>query len=65
MINTLIYILIVGVVIGIIWWVCDYMPIPEPINRIIKMLTIIIGAIVIIYALLGLAGISGGVPRLT
>lgn len=64
MLGTLIYLLIVGVVIGVIWWVCDYVPVPEPLNKLIKVVSIVIGAIVIIYALMGLAGIGGGLPAL-
>ena len=64
MINTLFYILIIGVVVGIIWWVMDYLPVPEPLNKLIKVLAIVIGAIAIIYALMGMAGMVS-VPRLT
>lgn len=56
MIHTLVYLLVVCVVIGLVWWVVDYLPVPEPLNKLIKVVSIVIGAIVIIYALLGLAG---------
>jgi hypothetical protein len=56
MIETLIGLLIVCVVIGLIWWVCDYLPVPEPLNKLIKVVSIVIGVIIIIYALLGLTG---------
>lgn len=57
MVHTLIYLLIICVVIGLIWWVADYLPIPEPLNKIVKVVSIIIGVIAIIYALLGMAGV--------
>lgn len=56
MINQLIYLLIVCVVIGVVWWVVDYVPVPEPLNKLIKVVSIVIGVIIIIYTLLGLAG---------
>jgi hypothetical protein len=56
MLGTLVYVLIVAVVIGCVWWVCDFLPVPEPLNKLVKVLSIVIGVIVIIYALLGLAG---------
>lgn len=56
MLGTLIYLLIVCIVIGLVWWVVDYLPVPEPLNKLIKVVSIVIGVIVIIYALLGLAG---------
>lgn len=56
MLNVLISLLIIGVIVGIIWWVVDYLPVPPPLNRLIKILSIVIGAIAVIYALLGLTG---------
>ena len=63
MIGTLIYLLIVCVVIGLVWWVCDYLPVPEPLNKLIKVVSIVIGVIIIIYALLGLAGMAPNLAR--
>jgi len=56
MINTLVMLLVVGIIIGMIWWLCDYLPVPEPLNKLIKIVSIVIGVIVIVYALLGIAG---------
>jgi len=56
MLGTLIYLLVVCVVIGVIWWVADYLPVPEPLNKLLKIVSIIVGVIIIIYALLGLTG---------
>jgi hypothetical protein len=61
MINSLIYLLIVYVVIGVIWWVADYLPIPEPLNKILKVLSIVVALIITIYVLLGMAGVA--IPR--
>jgi len=58
MVDQLIYALIVCIVIGVVWWVCDYLPVPEPLNKLIKILSIVIGVIVIIYALLAVAGVA-------
>ena len=58
MLHTLIYVLIVAVIIGVVWWVCDFLPVPEPLNKLVKLLSIVIGVIVIIVALAGLAGVS-------
>lgn len=63
MIGTLIYLLVVCVIIGLVWWIVDYLPVPEPLNKLIKVVTIVIGAIIIIYALLSIAGV-GGLPSL-
>jgi len=36
--------------------VADYLPVPEPLNKLLKIVSIIVGVIIIIYALLGLTG---------
>ena len=64
MIGTLVYLLVVCVIIGLVWWIVDYLPVPEPLNKLIKVVTIVIGAIIIIYALLSIAGMGGGLPKL-
>lgn len=60
MLHSLIYVLIVAVVVGVIWWVCDYLPVPEPLNKLIKILAIVVAVIAIVYVLLALpAAIPG------
>jgi hypothetical protein len=56
MLTTLIYLLVVCIVIGVVWWLIDFVPVPEPLNRLIKVVSIVIGVIIIIYALLSLVG---------
>jgi len=58
MMHTLVYLLIVCIVIGLIWWMADYLPVPEPLNKLLKIVTIVVGAIIIIYALLNVAGMG-------
>jgi hypothetical protein len=54
MIHLLLYVLIVGVACGLVWWLCDYLPIPEPFNKILKVITVVVFVIIVIYLLLGL-----------
>jgi hypothetical protein len=58
MINALIQILIVAIIIGVIWWVADYLPIPEPLNRIVKVISMVVGIIAVIFLLLKIAGMD-------
>lgn len=62
MLATLIYLLIVLFVIGLVWWVIDYIPVPAPLNRWAKIIVILVGAIVLIGVLLNLAGVNTGIP---
>lgn len=57
MLASLIYILIIAIVVGIVWWVCDYLPVPGPLNRLVKILSVVIGAIAIIVVLARMAGV--------
>lgn len=58
MISSLVYVLIIAIIVGIIWWVVDYLPVPDPLNRMIKILTVVIAAIAIIVVLARLAGVA-------
>jgi hypothetical protein len=62
MLGSLIYLLIVAVVIGVVFWLVDYIPVPQPLNKLIKVVAIVIGVIIIIGVLLSLAGVNLGGP---
>jgi preprotein translocase subunit SecE len=64
MIGTLIYVLVVCIIIGLVFWIADYLPVPEPLNKLLKIVAIVIGVLIIIYALLSLGGMGGGLPSL-
>lgn len=54
LVAVLIHILIIALIIGLILWVLTFIPIPEPFGQVIRVLCIVIGAILIIVALLSL-----------
>ena len=56
MIAALIHVLIILVVLGLIWWLLTYLPLPEPFGQIIRVLMIIIAVIAVISVLWPLAG---------
>lgn len=56
----LIYLIIVGVVIGLVYYIADAIPFPEPLNRIIKVVAVVIGCLLIILILLQLVGVGPG-----
>lgn len=62
MIQALITILVVCIVIGLIYWVLDAIPVPQPLNKFAKIAIVVIGVIVVIAVLLGLGGINTGLP---
>lgn len=58
MIGLLIQLLILGIVVGIIWWVLDYLPVPEPFNKVIKVVAVVVFVIAVIYLLMGIGGVE-------
>jgi hypothetical protein len=63
MIQILIYLLIIILLVGLIWWVLDALPVPDPLNRIAKIVVIVIGVLAIIVILLQFAGVDIGPVR--
>jgi hypothetical protein len=59
LIHILIYLLVIGLVIGLIWYVLDAIPVPDPLNRIIKIIIMVLACIVVILTLLQFAGGMG------
>jgi len=64
LINLIIYIMIVAVILALVFWVIQEIPLPEPINRILRITVVVIAALVIILLLLQLLGVGMGVPKL-
>lgn len=62
MLAALVYILIIAVVIGLIYWVIDAVPVPQPLNRFAKIAIVVIGVIALIVVLLQVAGVNTGFP---
>jgi len=61
MLGGLITILVVAIVAGLIYWVLDAIPVPQPINRFAKIAVVVLAVIALIYVLLGIGGVS--IPR--
>jgi hypothetical protein len=52
----LIQLLIFCLVFGLIWWVLQQLPLPQPFARIASVVVIVIACIMLIYMLMGLLG---------
>lgn len=67
MIGLIIYLLIVGCVVALVWYVVGAIPIPDPLGRVIRIVTMVIAMLIIILMLLQLVGGIGGdihLPRI-
>ena len=70
MIASLIYLVIYLFVVGVIIWLLHYLvnaiPLEEPFRRVANIVIIVIGVLIVILLLLNFVGaIDGGMPRLT
>ena len=60
MVGVLITILVIALVVGLVYWVVDALPVPQPMNKFAKVIAMVIGCIAIIIVLLNLAGYDTG-----
>jgi hypothetical protein len=64
LISLVFYLLALGVLIWLVFWILDQFAVPEPIGKIIRIIVVVIAVLILISVLLDLAGVSTGVPRL-
>lgn len=62
MIGLLVYLLCIGLIIGLVWWLLDYLPVPEPFNKVIKVVSVVVFVIAMIYLLMGIGNVD--MPKL-
>lgn len=60
LINLIVYLLVIGILVALVFYVLQTIPLPEPINRIIRVAIVVIAALIIILLLLQLLGVGGG-----
>ena len=60
MISILITLLVICLVVGLVWYVLDALPVPDPLNRIVKIVVVVIGCLIVIMLLLDVAGYNTG-----
>lgn len=59
LLNLVILVVIAGVIFWLIWWFIDYIGIPEPFNKVVKVLVGLVALIFLIKILLGVIGGHG------
>jgi hypothetical protein len=62
LIHWLVYLIIIAVVLGLLWWLLNYLiaqgVIPEPIAKVVKILFVVACVIALILLVLSLSGIN-------
>jgi hypothetical protein len=69
MITSLVYLVVYIIIVGVILWLLNYLidnvPLQEPFRRVAKIALMVIGVLIIILLLLNFVGVmDGGPPRL-
>ena len=62
LVHIIIYLLIVGGVCWLLWWLIGYIGLPEPFNKVARVIVAVVAVLLCINLLLSL---SGGTPFLT
>jgi len=63
MIDVLIYLVVLVIVVALVWWLLDQLPLPEPIGRIVRIVLIVVVVLIVIGVLLQFTG-HGNLLRL-
>ncbi len=61
LISLLIWLIVMGLIFWLIWWFLGYVGLPEPFNKVARVLIGLVAFVILIYLLLG---ILGPLPRL-
>jgi hypothetical protein len=56
LLNLLVFLIVTGLICYLLWWLIDFIGLPEPFNKVIKVIIAVVAVIVLINALLGLIG---------
>lgn len=56
LISILIWVVVVAVIFWLLWWLVDYIKLPEPFNKVVKVILAVVAVIFLINALLTMAG---------
>ena len=65
LVSLVIYLLVVGLIVWLLMFLIDYVPVPDPFNRVAKIIIMVVAVLIVIILLLGLVGEGPGLrlPR--
>jgi len=56
LLEIIIYLVVVGLIFWCIWWFVGYVGVPEPFNKVIRVIMGLVALIIVINLLLGMVG---------
>lgn len=64
LIHLVIYMIVVGIIVWLLLFLIDSIPLPEPFNRVARVCIIVVSVLIVILLLLQFIGADVGIPRL-
>lgn len=55
-VKSVLILIVLGIIFWLLWWLVDYVGLPQPFNKVVKVILAVAAVIVIINVLLGLIG---------
>ncbi len=56
LIQGLVWLIVIGLIAWLLWWLVSYIGLPEPFNKVARVLIAVVAVLILINFLLGLAG---------
>lgn len=56
LISILVQLLVIALIFWVLWWALSQIGVPEPFNRVIRVILVVAAAVIVINALLSLVG---------
>lgn len=56
LVSTVVYLVIIALIFWAIWWFLGYVGVPEPFNKVIRVLIGLAALVIVVNILLGMAG---------
>ena len=56
LVHLLVWIIVVGAIFGLLWWLIDYVGLPAPFNKVAKVALAVVAVLLLINVLLGFIG---------
>lgn len=64
LIHLVIYMIVVGIIVWLLLFLIDSIPLPEPFNRVARVCIIVVSVLIVVLLLLQFIGADVGIPRL-
>lgn len=58
LVNALVYVVALGLILWLLWWFLDYVKVPEPFNKVGKVLLALVAVVLLIRLIIRVTGVS-------